>query len=250
MGVTVRVRFSLQQFAKVFAVHNFNGLPYVLIGGQAVNYWAERYLPIEPELQKLLPFTSEDIDFKGGREDVKRIAQQLGLIPHYPHKVEMTALAGIIQFQVGDLQSNIEVVRKIPGVSGSVETFAIEAEWAGRKIRVLNPVSLFASKLELAATLSQEKRRDVEHLRILVPCVRAFLREFLERVERGEVPVKGWLGATNRVMKLTSMARGRKAARRLGINWGEILPLDDIIASENEKVIHFCEKRLPRWKVM
>ena len=248
MGVTVRVRFSLQQFAKVFAVHNSDGLPYVLVGGQAVNYWAERYLPVEPGLQKMLPFTSEDIDFKGGREDVKRIAEQLGLPPHYPHKVEMTALAGFIQFQIGDLKSNIEVVRKIPGVSGPVETLAIEAEWAGRKIRVLDPVSLFASKLALAATVSQEKRRDVEHLRILVPCVRAFLREFLERMERGELPVKGWLGAAIRVMKLTSMAQGRKAAKQLGINWREILPLDHIVASENEKVVQFREKRLPRWK--
>ena len=178
MGVAVPVRFSLQQFAKVFAVHNSDGLPYILVGGQAVNYWAERYLPVEPELRELLPFTSEDIDFQGGRKDVKRIAERLGLIPHYPHKVEMTALAGFIQFQVGDLKSNIEVVRKIPGVSGSVETLAVEAEWAGRKIRVLDPVSLLASKIELAATVPQEKRRDVDHLKILVPVSALFCGSF------------------------------------------------------------------------
>ena len=42
------------------------GQPYLLIGGQAVNYWAERYLATEPQLKSLQPFTSEDIDFKGG----------------------------------------------------------------------------------------------------------------------------------------------------------------------------------------
>ena len=42
------------------------GQPYLLIGGQAVNYWAERYLAAEPQLETLRPFTSEDIDFKGG----------------------------------------------------------------------------------------------------------------------------------------------------------------------------------------
>ena len=82
------MRFSLQQFSKVFDVRNPDGLPYILIGGQAVNYWAERYLSAEPELQKLLPFTSEDIDFKGNRNDTRRIAEQLELSPIFPHEVE------------------------------------------------------------------------------------------------------------------------------------------------------------------
>jgi hypothetical protein len=53
MGLIVRVRFSLRQFSEVFTIRNPDGIPYVLIGGQAVNYWAERYLAAEPELQKL-----------------------------------------------------------------------------------------------------------------------------------------------------------------------------------------------------
>ena len=117
----VKVRFSLQQFSKVFNVRNSEGLPYVLIGGQAVNYWAERYFQTEPELKTLQPFTSEDIDFKGGKQDVKRIAEQLQLAEVYPSKVAMTALAGCVPFQIGDLKSNIEIVRIVPGISGSID---------------------------------------------------------------------------------------------------------------------------------
>lgn len=211
------MRFSLQQFSPVFEVRNPAGLPYILIGGQAVNYWAERFLAQEPDLEKLVPFTSEDIDFKGGRDDVKRIAEQLQLTPGYPAKVAMTALAGIIPFRIGNLRSSIEVVRTIPGVSGSAKTVAIQAEWAGKTIRVLDPVSLLACKLVLATSVSQEMRRDVDHLRILIPCLRAFLREFLEGVEHGNLPIRGWLGAASRVLKLTSSARARKVAREFGI---------------------------------
>jgi hypothetical protein len=133
VGLSSGVRFSLQNFSRVFDVRNADGLPYVLIGGQAVNYWAERYFSVEPELGKLLPFTSEDIDFKGNRKDVQRIAEQLRLLPVYPHKVEMTALAGAIPFQIGDLKSNIEVVRTVPGVSqNAVESLSIHAEWSGK----------------------------------------------------------------------------------------------------------------------
>lgn len=247
----MRARFSLRQFSEVFTIRNPDGIPYVLIGGQAVNYWAERYLAAEPELQKLLPFTSEDIDFKGNRDDVQRIAKQLKLVPIYPHKVQMTPLAGAIPFHIGDLKSNIEVVRVIPGVaSGSVEALAIEAEWNGKQIRVLDPISLLYCKLELALTVSQEKRQDAGHLKILVFCVRGFLRELLREVERGGIPAKGWLGAANKMLKLTGSSHGRKAAKKFQINWSDILPLEEIADCRNEKIVRFREKQLSRWSSM
>ena len=130
MGVAVR--FLLRQFSKIFEIRDAQGQPYVLVGGQAVNYWAERYLSIEPQLEKLQPFTSEDIDFKGGHADVQRIAAQLGLNPNYPPKMAITALSGVIPFQIGDLKSTIEVVRTLPGISDAVETPAVQAEWQGQ----------------------------------------------------------------------------------------------------------------------
>ena len=124
MGVTVG--FSLQQFSEVLKVRDAAGQPYIRIGGQAVNYWAECYLAVEPQLEQLKPFTSKDIDFKGGHADVQRIAQQLKLAPSYPPKVQITALVGTIPFQIGGLKANIEIVRRIPGVARSVDELAIQ----------------------------------------------------------------------------------------------------------------------------
>lgn len=242
MGIAVG--FSLQQFSDVLKIRNTNGKPYVLIGGQAVNYWAGRYLAVEPELHKFQPFTSEDIDFKGTHEDVGRIAHQLALPPCYPPKVAITALAGTVPFQIGDLKSNIEIVRRIPGVSKLVDTLAVEAALEGKVIRVIDPVSLLACKLELVASVSQEKRRDVAHLKMLVPCVRAFLREFLEQVEIGRLPVRGWLGAVNQVLKLTTSVRARKIAGKHQMDWRNILPLTTISKSQHEKIRRFDELQL------
>jgi hypothetical protein len=242
MGITVG--FSLQQFSEVFKIRDAAGQPYLLIGGQAVNYWAERYLAVEPQLRSLQPFTSEDIDFKGGSADVQRIAMQLELTPFYPPKVQMTALAGVIPFQIGGLKSNIEIVRRIPGVSGSVDALAIQAKWNEKIIRVLDPISLLACKLELVASVPQEKRHDVAHLKILLPCVRAFLDEFLQQVERGEIPARHWLGAANQVLKLTTDHRARKIAGQHQINWPEILPLTAIAKSQNDKIRRFREQQL------
>lgn len=49
----------------------------VLIGGQALNFWAERYSSA-PELARGAPYTSKDIDFYGQQEHVTRCAQVLG----------------------------------------------------------------------------------------------------------------------------------------------------------------------------
>jgi len=242
MGLTVG--FSLHQFSEVFRIRDAAGQPYILIGGQAVNYWAERYLSSESELESLQPFTSQDIDFKGGTEDVRRIAGQLALTPGFPPKVAMTALAGVIPLQIGGLKSNIEIVRRLPGTSGSVDNMAVQAEWNGKTIRVLDPISLLACKLELAATVPQENRRDVAHLKILVPCVRAFLNEFLQRVECGEIPARHWLGAANQVSKLTTTNRANKIANKNEIEWENILPLTAIVRSQNEKIRRFQEQQL------
>ena len=241
MGIAVG--FSLRQFSEVFKIRDADGQPYVLIGGQAVNYWGEHYLSADPGLEKLRPFTSEDIDFKGGHADVQRIARQLDLTPSYPPKVQMTALAGFIPFQIGDLKSTIEVVRRIPGISDAA-TPAIQAEWEGQIIRVLDPISLLACKLELAATVSQEKRRDVAHLKILLPCVRAFLSELLQQVELGRLQAKDWLKVANQTLKLTTNNRARKIASKHQINWSEILPLTAIAKSQNEKIRRFREQQL------
>ncbi|MGD0262738.1 MAG: hypothetical protein ABSD29_23475 [Verrucomicrobiota bacterium] len=242
--MAVTVGFSLGQFSEIFKIRDADGQPYILIGGQAVNYWAEHYLSTEPQLAKLQPFTSEDIDFKGGHADVQHIARQLELSPHYPPKVAMTALSGIIPFQIGDLKSTIEIVRRIPGLSDSVATPAIQVEWGGRTIRVLDPISLLACKLELVATVSQEKRRDVAHLKILLPCVRAFLGELLRQAELGQLPARDWLKVANQVLKLTTNHRARKIASKHQLNWPDILPLSAIAKSQHEKIRRFQEQQL------
>jgi hypothetical protein len=101
-----------------------------------------------------------------------------------------------------------------------------------------------ACKLVLVGTVSQEKRHDVSHLRILVSCVRAFLGELLRQVELSQLPARDWLRVANQVIKLTTNQRARKIARRHQINWPEILPLAAIARSQNEKIKRFWEQQL------
>ena len=53
------------------------------------------------------------------------------------------------------------------------------------------------------------------YLKMLLSCVRAFLREFLQQVEVGQLPARHWLSAANQVLKLTTTHRSRKIAGKL-----------------------------------
>ena len=230
-------------------MRNAEGEPYLITGGQAVGYWAETYLEKEPGLAQWLPFTSKDIDFQGGRDDVLRIAKALGVRAQLPGSREMTALAGSIPFRIAGLLTSIEVVRVFPGMPKStIEQWALTANRAGKEIRVLDPLSLLDSKLRLALDVDQKERRDVEQLRIMLLCVRAFLRETLRGVEDGTLPERGWLGAVERVLKLAASNHGKKAVRTLGVDWTQALPLTEIGASAHRAAKQFREKRLAQWQ--
>ena len=165
----------------------------------------------------------------------------------FPGKIAMTALAGTIPYLIGKDPTNIEVVRLVPGVSATaVDATAIVAEFSRQQIRVLDPISLLLCKVNLALTVSQENRQDGGHLKMLPFCVRGFLREFLEEVECGNIPANGWLGAVNKLIKLSRSTHGRKAAEKFGISWPEVLPLPEIGRSQNEKIISFRKLQLAR----
>ena len=242
------MRFALEQFEAVFAVRNAAGKPYVLIGGQAVNYWAETYLGEEPLLAGWSPFTSEDIDLHGDQDDVARIAKLLGLPAQFPHKIAMTALAGMIPFNIGGTRANIEIVRQVPGLpKNKIDEWSVAVRRGQKELRVLDPISLLIGKANLALTVDQKSRRDVTHLQIMVVCVRAFLRETLRGAEAGELPARGWLGAVERVLKLGESAIGKKAVRKFGVDWRQALPEKEIAASHHKLVVTLREKRLPQW---
>ena len=249
LGLILTVRFSLEQFSAVLGVRDAAGKPHVLIGGQAVYFWAARYAKTEPALEQARPFTSADLDFHGGREDVLHLARQLGLPHQFPPPVALTALAGVIPIKIGEANTNIEFVRQIAGLkSADIPALAIERDFHGNQIRVLDPISLLCGKTNLAMKVDQKQRRDADHLRILVICVRAFLRETLLGVTAGELPARGWLGAVERVLKLAESTIGKQAARKLGVDWPEALPEKEILASEHPLIAQFRQKRLPQWR--
>src|SRR5882672_3958516 len=109
------VGFSLEQFDAALSVAHGNGKPFLLIGGQAVYFWAKSYLSEEPSLEQWRPFTSKDLDFQGGRDELVQFAKKMGVVARFPHKKEMTAWAGVAQITVAGETTSVDFLRMMPG---------------------------------------------------------------------------------------------------------------------------------------
>jgi hypothetical protein len=72
----------------------------ILVGGQAINVWATRYLARAAELESEGPFTSKDVDLWGDgkavRECARRLPQGQPLFPDPDHHVPINS--GIVRF--------------------------------------------------------------------------------------------------------------------------------------------------------
>ena len=77
------------------------GRELVLVGGQAVNFWASYYERRVPELAREAPFTSKDIDFCGDQRAVRVCAERLGGTAHVATFDDATPNSGTVVFVDG-----------------------------------------------------------------------------------------------------------------------------------------------------
>jgi hypothetical protein len=53
-----------------------------IVGGQALNLWAERYAATRADLLSFGPFTSKDLDYFGHRAAAEKLAAALGAVDY------------------------------------------------------------------------------------------------------------------------------------------------------------------------
>lgn len=245
---------SFGEMKRLFEVLERLGHPCVLIGGQAVSYWARRYVDESPalaQMERIVPFVSKDVDFQGCREACLAFARALGCRASVPGLRESfgSLLAGKFAVSVGGHFVEIEVLRKVPGLTEvEVAQLSVLDRVGGYGVRVLNPAALIVAKAWNVANLPQEERWDAEQLYIMVPVVRLFLGQLLAEAGDNQRRLRGWLRLIKRLLALTEKPVGRKAARNSGLDWTQIIPCDVLAGGTLPEVIRLRDTRLPRWR--
>jgi len=248
---TSRPQTKIQDYRSILALPE--GANLVVVGGQAVSIWADRYLATEPELRPYLPFTSKDLDVLGDYLDLDHLAKATGFRKESAPRKLLIPSAGYLEIpRAGARPIKVEVLKRIHGVmTTEAKATALVVKHEGLRFRVLHPVILLKAKLEAAVGLPQDKpgleRQDVRHLKIMLLCVRGFLRELIMAVEIDKLPARDCLNLLEGTMALAMNRSGVKALKKHGIDWTSALPIAALEHVTSAKLQNFRDKRLPRW---
>lgn len=228
--------------ANQFKVEDFISLcgsELLLVGGQAVNLWAERYVDQDPSIRDFLPFTSRDADFYRRVQNFKLPSGWKRLA--MPTKGRMRLVADVL---AGPDEQTAEILRSVNGLTASeIEAHAIPIPYRGKPLYVLTPVALFQAKLANVRSLPQETRQDLKHLQLLVPVTKCFLQDLLEAAKSPERPAQviRWIGQHVENFR-QAVEKGVLASRR---EWEDFLPVERMTAHPSQAVVNLVE-HLPK----
>lgn len=255
MADEVRKQFHLRELTRVLEQLADLQPRCVLIGGQAVYYWAEKYFTFDealPQFARLSPFVSKDLDFQGSTLAARELGRRLECPVDVPSFREAfgNLLSGKMRSFASGHPLDVEVLQSVPGFTvGNFDRFVIEEHRGNLRLLVLDAVAMLQAKARNVVHIHKEGRRDREQFYILVAWVRAYLRMLLRLVRAGELPMRGLLSTVERVLTFTEKPAGRAAAEAPGLRWGLILPQPELETATEPELVALPERRLPVWHV-
>jgi hypothetical protein len=220
----------------------------IIVGGQAVELYGEKYAPTEPELRPLLPCLTEDLDLLGSRVLVRKLGQATGCRTHVtdPFAKTDSPLSGTVYLPSGHAHV-LFALRHARLPLRDIRQSAVQVEHEGRVFRVIHPLLLLKEKIHLTICLNQADRNDAAHLNILIPCLRAYLADKVAAAGSDARKGRECVTLLKAVLTIIQSREAETAARRHGYRWERLLPLDALRQSANPKLAAFRDKQLPRF---
>ena len=192
----------------------------VLVGGQAVNFWAGMYEQTTPELADNGPYTSKDIDFAGSKEAVKECAVRLGGRAKLATFDDMnTPSTGLVLFVDEDgYERQIDFLGIVAGVDDNelfetsiLATILDENGQAAGSFRVMHPEQCLRSRVYNVANLGYDHAHGLNQLRAAILCAREFTREH-------HATARELLKFNEKIIRMASWGDGVRVYVRHGID--------------------------------
>lgn len=239
-------------FLRLLAALRDTGEPVIIVGGHAVNLWAEFYLRQEPGLARYQPFTSRDLDLHRpgplARAALRgRSAQALRERDPFGKAFELVEASFAVRDTAGNVL-HIEALKALGGLSArEVSRAVVQVEYENVRLHVLHPIALLKAKASNLAHLDQTDRQDDKHFSILLLCVRAFLRDLLQ-TSRASEPPRRCLNLLELTLKTALHPDVLRAARSLHLDLRRLLPWRDLARHPQPRIAHFLARRAPQWR--
>lgn len=210
----------------------------VLIGGQAVAFWAQ-YFGIQPRL----PALTRDIDYLATTAEARRISARLRI----PHKLRIASLddhtpnSAVITVEIRGYPEPvlIDYLASIIGMkSEAIEKSAVITEFEGEPIRVLHPLHLLQAKIWNLYRLEDKRTPEgIEQARLAIEIAAAF-------VEKTKMSRRALLNAVEAVGRFAATVPARFAADRFQLDCLKAIPQS--VFRKGVLPLEFHNKRWPQ----
>ena len=155
-----------------------------------------------------------------------------------------TPVIGYVETLIRDQLRKIEVLRDVKGLNRTELADAVDLIVDGLRVRVLAPVKVLKAKICNVVTLDQDDRNDVNHVRIMIECVREFLRDILVEIIEGRATQRDAVNLLEELREVVLSPIAVKAAGMWGLDFYSVWPLNDLTQCGMQKILRFVEHRL------
>jgi hypothetical protein len=198
-----------------------------VVGGQALNLWAERYSHVS-QLEAYGPFTSKDIDYFGQRQAAEKLANALGGMVVTPHPDDHTPQTAIVHAMIAGNHVEIDFLWHVMGVNDAqlkrqaaqirMKIKLLEGT-AELNVPIMHPLHCMQSRLANVVQLGRKTSLALNQLEASPIVLREFL---LEQLTNGSSKhVTGVLQAL--YSYLSTDLVGRKAHKHMSNDPGLVL---------------------------
>lgn len=236
--------YELADYESVIEAAGHPDIRAVLVGGQAVYFWAMRYRQRRSELDQYMPYTSQDADYLADESSARKLAEML-----HCKFVRAPQKGGMLGLSLGHIPMNngvdVEILGRVNGVmEAKIHRAALHLEWRGKTMHVIHPIQLYIAKGHNLIDLDQSDRQDGKHFAIMQLVLREFLAEIAANTEN--TAPTALLKSCESVMDFHLSDTGLKLIVQGHIP--KIDPWPDLAAHASSKIQNFVRERLPRWK--
>lgn len=159
----------------------------VLIGGQAVAFWAAELRARLPAGIASIDVTSKDIDLQGDRGRLTKAAELLAARVVLPHDRHRTSFVGVARFVDSDeLERSVDFLAHPYGmtamdiVTSSVPVDLVQQGSPAVRVRVMHPQRCLESRVHNSALPSKQTALAERQLRVAIACSGAFGKLLLD----------------------------------------------------------------------
>lgn len=220
----------------------------LIVGGQAVNLWAEIFALSEPEIRQFEPFTSKDADIQGNRELAEILCRRSGWSCRFFDEPRQSAVAILTKSATATTpELKVEVLRTVYGINtDDLNRNQVREIRPGERYRLPAPLVMLKAKLANVAHLSVEKRpQDLKHARMLIPISRAYFLEMHAAIGRPDMTERNFLGAVAYATEIITSRDAGTVVKRHGLDLLAVFPRS-LADSPHGKVRRFALNQLPR----